>query len=64
MGAAIPPEAKTVAKWRKPASVEDAAMGPKDPRSTMLTKEEEALAVAFRKQTCHCSMTAFKLCKQ
>ena len=26
-------------------------MGPKQPRSTVLTKEEEALAVAFRKHT-------------
>jgi transposase InsO family protein len=42
---------KTVAKWRKRTSVEDAAMGPKNPRSTELTKEEEALAVAFRKHT-------------
>lgn len=41
---------KTVAKWRKRASVEDARMGPQ-PRSTVLTEEEEAVAVAFRKQT-------------
>jgi hypothetical protein len=42
---------KTVAKWKKRDFVHDAAMGPKDPRSTVLTKEEEALAVAFRKHT-------------
>jgi transposase InsO family protein len=42
---------KTVAKWKKRDFVHDAAMGPKDPRSTVLTKDEEALAVAFRKHT-------------
>jgi transposase InsO family protein len=40
---------KTVAKWRKRAFVEDAPMGPKSPRSTVLTAEEEAVIVAFRK---------------
>ena len=34
---------KTVAKWKKRDFVHDAAMGPKDPCSTVLTKEEEAL---------------------
>jgi hypothetical protein len=38
---------KTVIKWRKRAFVHDAPMGPKAPRSTVLTSEEEALAVAF-----------------
>jgi transposase-like protein len=42
---------KTVAKWRKRAQVHDAPMGPKPPRSTVLTLEEEALIVAFRKHT-------------
>ena len=42
---------KTVAKWRKRAFVHDAPMGPKDPRSTVLTAEEEAIVVAFRKHT-------------
>ena len=42
---------KTVAKWRKRDDVEDAAMGPKRPRSTVLSPEEEALIVAFRKHT-------------
>ena len=41
---------KTVAKWRKRASVGDARMGPQ-PRSTVLTEEQAAVAVAFRKQT-------------
>lgn len=40
---------KTVAKWRKRAFVQDAAMDPKEPRSTVLTAEEEAMIVAFRK---------------
>jgi transposase InsO family protein len=42
---------KTVAKWKKRAFVHDAPMGPKDPRSTVLTVEDEAVAVAFRKHT-------------
>lgn len=42
---------KTVAKWRKRDGVEDAAMGPKHPRSTVLSPEEEALIVAFRRHT-------------
>jgi transposase InsO family protein len=40
-----------VAKWKKRAFVHDAPMGPKDPRSTVLTAEEEAIAVAFRRHT-------------
>ena len=42
---------KTVAKWRKRAFVNDAPMGPKAPRSTVLSAEEEAIVVAFRKHT-------------
>ena len=43
---------KTVAKWRRrSSSVCDAHMGPREPRSTVLSKEEEALIVAFRKHT-------------
>src|SRR5690554_5421213 len=42
---------KTVAKWRKRATVEDVPMGPKQPRSTVLTPEEEATIVAFRRHT-------------
>lgn len=42
---------KTVSKWRKRATVDDAPMGPKCPRSTVLTPDEEATAVAFRRQT-------------
>jgi transposase InsO family protein len=43
--------AKTVAKWRKRSFVEDAPMGPAQPRSTTLSLEEETMAVAFRKHT-------------
>src|SRR4029450_2224040 len=42
---------KTVAKWKKRSFLHDAPMGPKAPRSTVLTAGEEALAVAFRKHT-------------
>ena len=40
---------KTVAKWRKRATVEDLKTGPKEPRSTVLTEAEEAMVVAFRR---------------
>lgn len=43
--------AKTVAKWRKRTSVEDARMGPRQPHSTVLSREQEVMIVAFRKQT-------------
>lgn len=42
---------KTVRKWRSRKTVEDAAMGPKDPRSTVLSPEQEAACVAFRRHT-------------
>ena len=42
---------KTVAKWRKRASVEYQKTGPKEPRSTALTEGEEAIVVAFRRHT-------------
>lgn len=40
---------KTVAKWRKRCSVADLPTGPKNPHSTVLTAEQEAIIVAFRK---------------
>ncbi len=43
--------AKTVAKWRKRTNVEDAKMGPRQPHSTVLTAEQEAVIVAFRQRT-------------
>ena len=42
---------KTVAKWRARASVADQRTGPKDPRSTVLSPEDEAIIVAFRRHT-------------
>jgi len=42
---------KTVAKWRQRTSVADQSKGPKDPRSTVLSPENEAVFVAFRRHT-------------
>ncbi len=42
---------KTVAKWRKGATVEDMKTGPTAPRSTTLGEAEEAMVVAFRRHT-------------
>jgi transposase-like protein len=42
---------KTVGKWRKRTTTADAAMGPKAPKSTVLTPAEEAIVVAFRQRT-------------
>ena len=41
----------TVHKWRKRQTTADAKMGPKEARSTVLTPEEEAIVVAFRRHT-------------
>jgi transposase InsO family protein len=42
---------KTIAKWKRRSATADAPMGPKAPRSTVLSSEEEAIIVAFRKHT-------------
>jgi len=42
---------KTVAKWKKRSSVADLPTGPKQPTSTVLSTEEEAIIVAFRRHT-------------
>ena len=42
---------KTVAKWKQRTSVADLPTGPKQARSTVLSVEEEAVAVAFRQHT-------------
>ena len=42
---------KTVAKWRKRSSTADRRTGPREPRSTVLSLEEEAVIVAFRRHT-------------
>jgi transposase InsO family protein len=40
-----------VAKWRGRQTTADAAMGPRQPRSTVLTEAEEAMVVEFRRRT-------------
>ena len=42
---------KTVAKWKKRTSTSDLKTGPKEPRSTVLSIEDEAVIVAFRRHT-------------
>ena len=42
---------KTVAKWRRRQTVEDRKTGPREPHSTVLSEEEEAMIVAFRRHT-------------
>jgi transposase len=42
---------KTVAKWKKRTSVADLPAGPKKPHSTVLSSDEEAIIVAFRRHT-------------
>ncbi|MBU6498316.1 MAG: IS481 family transposase [Rhodospirillales bacterium] len=42
---------KTVAKWKQRSSVADLPTGPRQPRSTVLAVEDEAIIVAFRRHT-------------
>ena len=42
---------KTIAKWRKRTSVADLPTGPRQPHSSILSVEEEAIVVAFRRHT-------------
>src|SRR3954464_13617155 len=42
---------KTVAKWKRRTSVADVRTGPQEARSTVLSIEDEAVVVAFRR--CH-----------
>ena len=42
---------KTVAKWRNRTTTADAPMGPREPKSTVLTSAEEAIVVEFRRRT-------------
>ena len=42
---------KTVAKWKKRTCVADLPTGPKDAKSTVLSPDEEAMIVAFRRHT-------------
>ena len=42
---------KTVAKWKKRSATADLPTGPKVPKSTSLSLEDEAIIVAFRQHT-------------
>jgi transposase InsO family protein len=42
---------KTVAKWRRRTFTADARMGPRQPRSSVLTEAEEVIVVEFRRRT-------------
>src|SRR6266446_10785708 len=42
---------KTVTKWKKRSAVADLPTGPKEPKSTSLSLDDEAIIVAFRKHT-------------
>ena len=42
---------KTAAKWKKQTSVADLPTGPREPTSTVLSIEEEAIIIAFRRHT-------------
>jgi len=42
---------KTVAKWKKRASAADQRTGPRQAKSTVLSPDEEAIIVAFRRHT-------------
>ncbi len=42
---------KTVAKWKRRDPVADLLTGAKEPKSTSLSLEDEAIIVAFRKHT-------------
>lgn len=42
---------KTVAKWKGRETVADRPTGPREPRSTVLSLDEEAIIVAFRRHT-------------
>jgi len=42
---------KTVAKWKQRETVADRSTGPKEAKSTVVSIEEEAIIVAFRRHT-------------
>jgi transposase InsO family protein len=42
---------KTVAKWKKRTAVADLPTGPREPKSTVLSAQDEAIVVAFRRHT-------------
>jgi transposase InsO family protein len=42
---------KTILKWKKRSSVADLPTGPRQPKSSVLSIEEEAIVIAFRRHT-------------
>jgi len=42
---------KTVAKWKRRTSAADLPTGPKQAKSTVLSVEDEAIVIAFRRHT-------------
>ena len=42
---------KTIAKWKQRSSVDDRPTGPRQAKSTVLSVEDEAIIVAFRRHT-------------
>ena len=42
---------KTIAKWKRRNSLADLPTGPGEPKSTVLSIEDEAIVVAFRRHT-------------
>jgi transposase len=42
---------KTIAKWKARDSVSDERMGPKNPRSSLLSQEDEVIILAYRWRT-------------
>src|SRR5437868_6239333 len=54
---------KTVAKWKKRSSVADLSTGPKQPASTVLSIEEEAMVIAVGTPYCR-STTACMRCRR
>lgn len=55
---------KTVAKWRKRSSVADLPTDPKEPKSMVLSTEDDAIVVTLRRHTSCRLTTAFMPCKQ
>ena len=43
---------KTVAKWKKRSATANLPTGPRDPKSTSLSLEDEAVVIAFRPKSC------------
>ena len=48
---------KTILKWRKRSSVADLPTGPREPKSSVLAVEDEAIIVAFRSPIPSCRST-------